>query len=381
MRDKLLVFGQPDIRNEDIREVEDTLKSLWIGTGPKVAKFEAEFKKYVGAQHAVAVSSCTAAMHLSLIVGGIGPGDEVITTPLTFAATANVILHVGAKPVFVDVDRTTGLIDPSLIERAITSKTKAIMPVHLYGRPCEMDEIMRIAERRGLLVIEDAAHAIEAVYRGRKIGTIGDFTCFSFYVNKNITTCEGGMVTTKRTAWAERLRTLAHHGLSAIAWERVKVASHYEVIEPGYKYNLTDLNASLGLNQLRRIGESWRRRRDIFRRYNEAFADLPCWTPPDVAPPSIHAYHLYTLVLNTDKIGKTRDQVRKELLELNIGTGIHYVSLHLHPYYRDTFGFKPDDFPNARWISERTLSLPLSSALTDEDVNDVIEAVRKVLGG
>jgi len=379
MREKLLVFGQPDIRSEDIEEVLDSLKSLWIGTGPKVKKFEDEFKEYNGAKHAVAVSSCTAAMELSLLVAGVGEGDEVITTPLTFAATANVIQHVGAKPAFVDVDRFTGLIDVEKIEDALTSKTKAIMPVHLYGRPCDMDEVTRIAEQNDLVIIEDAAHAIESVYKGRRIGTIGDFTCFSFYVNKNITTCEGGMVTTDRLSWAERLRVLSHHGLSSIAWKRVTSASHYEVVEAGYKYNLTDINAALGLNQLRRIDESWRRRREVFERYNEAFDDLPCWTPPSVEEGSTHAYHLYTLLIDIDELGKSRDRVRSELLDLNIGTGIHYVSLHLHPYYMGTFGFRPDDFPNARWISERTLSLPLSSALSDQDAEDVIDAVRRVL--
>jgi len=381
VREKFLVFGQPDIRDEDIDEVLDTLRSRWIGTGPKVAKFEQEFKDYIGAKHAIAVSSCTAAMELSLLVAGIGDGDEVITTPLTFAATANVIRHVGATPVFVDVDRFTGLIDAERIEDAITEKTRAIMPVHLYGRPCDMDRIMEIAERHELVVIEDAAHAVESVYRGRKIGTIGDFTCFSFYVNKNITTCEGGMVTTHRLSWAERIRVLSHHGLSTIAWKRVTSAGHYEVVEAGYKYNLTDINAALGLNQLKRVEESWRRRREIFERYNEAFDGLPCWTPPEVEEGSVHAYHLYTLIIDTDRLGKTRDEVRNELLKMNIGTGIHYISLHLHPYYMGTFGFRPDDFPNARWISERTLSLPLSPALTDDDVADVIDAVRKVLGG
>lgn len=379
MRNQLLIFGQPDIRDEDIDEVVDSLKSKWIGTGPKVAKFEDEFRRYIGAPYAVAVSSCTAALHLCLLVAGIGAGDEVITTPLTFAATANVILHVGAKPVFVDVDRATGLIDPSLIERAITSKTKAIMPVHLCGRPCEMDEIMRIARDWGLVVIEDAAHAVETVYRGRKIGTIGDFTCFSFYANKNITTCEGGMVTTNKKEWADKLRTLAHHGLSLTAWERLKGASRYEVIEPGYKYNLTDINAALGLHQLERIGLSWKRRKEIWDRYNDEFRGLPCWTPPDVSADCVHAYHLYTLFIDVDRIGKSRDEVREELYKLNIGTGIHYVSLHLHPYYRKAFGYKPDDFPNARWVSERTISLPLSPALSEEDVSDVIEAVKRVL--
>jgi len=379
MRKKLLVFGQPDIRKEDADEVLDSLKSLWIGTGPKVAQFEDKLKKYMGAPFAVAVSSCTAALHLSLLAAGIKSGDEVITTPLTFAATANVILHVGAKPAFVDVDKHTALVEPSLIERAITSKTKAIMPVHLCGRPCEMDEIMRIARKWKLVVIEDAAHAVEAIYKGKRIGTIGDFTCFSFYVNKNVTTCEGGMVTTKRQDSSELIRTLAHHGLSLTAWERMKGVSTYEVVEPGYKYNLTDINAALGLHQLDRIESSWKRRREIWGRYNDAFKKFACWTPPDVQDGCVHAYHLYTLFIDVERIGKSRDEVRKKLYELNIGTGIHYISLHLHPYYRDAFGYEPDDFPNARWISERTLSLPPSPALTDEDVDDVIDAVKKVL--
>lgn len=380
MRDELLIFGQPAITDEDIDEVVDSLKTKWIGTGPKVARFEDEFKKYIGASFAIAVSSCTAALHLSLLAAGIKAGDEVITTPLTFAATANVILHVGAKPVFVDVDRTTGLIDPSLIERAITSKTRAIMPVHLCGRPCEMDEIMQIAKDRGLVVIEDAAHAVETVYKGKKIGTVGDFTCFSFYANKNITTCEGGMVTTSRADCAGRMQALAHHGLSLTAWERLRGTSRYEVVEPGYKYNLTDINAALGLHQLERISSSWKRRKEIWDKYNDVFEGLPCWTPPDVSKGCVHAYHLYTLFIDVDRLKKSRDTVREELYKLNMGTGIHYISLHLHPYYRDTFGYKPDDFPNASWISERTISLPLSPALSEKDVDDVIEAVKRVFG-
>ncbi len=381
-RKNFLVFGSPLIEDAEIREVEATLRSGWLGTGPKVTKFENIFAEYTGAKYALALNSCTAALHLSMLVAGIGPGDEVITTPLTFCATANAIIHVGAKPVFVDVEKDTMNIDPERIEEAITSKTKAVLPVHLAGRPCNMAAIPDIARRYSLSVVEDAAHCVEGWCQGKKIGNIGDITCFSFYVTKNIVTGEGGMVTTNREDWADKIKMYALHGMSRDAWMRYSDEGfkHYQVIYPGFKYNMMDIQASLGIHQMKRIDAYLKRRERIWATYDEAFADLPVVTPAPPEPDTIHGRHLYTLLIDIDEIGITRDRVQQELYQMNIGTGIHFVSLHLHEYYRKTFGFQPNDFPNAKFISDRTISLPLSAKLTDEDVGDVIKAAYKILG-
>lgn len=381
VREGFLVFGSPCLEEPEIEEVVATLRSGWIGTGPKVGRFEEAFRQYIGAKHAVALNSCTAALHLSMLAAGIGRGDEVVTTPMTFCATANAILHCGATPVFVDVDRETQNIDPAQVESAVTSRTKAILPVHFAGRPCDMTRLERIARARGLLLVEDAAHAIESSYRGRKIGTIGDLTCFSFYVTKNLVTGEGGMVATGRAELAAKIQMLGLHGMSHDAWKRHSDAGfrQYEVLFPGYKYNMTDIQASMGLHQLPRLERYRTRRVEIWRRYDEAFADLPCHTPAPAETDTTHARHLYTLLLDVDALGRDRDRVQQELQAENIGTGIHFMSLHLHRYYRETFGFRPEQYPNAQWISERTISLPLSASLADRDVEDVIAAVRKVL--
>jgi dTDP-4-amino-4,6-dideoxygalactose transaminase len=315
-----------------------------------------------------------------MVVSGIGPGDEVITTPMTFCATANSVIHTGARPVFVDVERDTFNIDPDLIERAITPRTKAIVPVHFAGRPCRMDRIEAIARRHGLLLIEDAAHAIEASHHGRKIGTIGDLTCFSFYVTKNVVTAEGGMVTTDNADLAAKIKMYALHGMSKDAWKRFSDDGfkHYQVIFPGFKYNMTDLQAALGIHQLGRIAQNAKRREEIWKRYDEAFSDLAVLRPAYVPEDVVHSRHLYTILVKTEEIGKTRDQVLNELIRLNIGTGVHYTALHLHPYYRQAFGHRESDFPNAEYIGERTLSLPLSSKLSGRDVEDVVAAVRGV---
>ena len=381
VRQRFLVFGSPALEEPEIQEVVETLRSGWIGTGPKVARFEAEFRQYVGARHAAALNSCTAGLHLSLLAAGVGPNDEVITVPHTFAATANAIVHTGAAPVFVDVERQSQNIDPDLIEAAITPRTRAILPVHFAGRPCAMERIMDIARAHDLKVIEDAAHAIETEYHGQHAGTFGDAGCFSFYVTKNLVTGEGGMVTTRHDEWAERIQSYGLHGLSRGAWKRYSDEGfvHYQVLYPGYKYNMTDVQAALGIHQLARLERYAEVRRRIWTQYDAAFADLPVAVPAPEEPRTRHARHLYTLMLHPDRLRATRDQVVEELREEGIGTGIHFISLHLHPYYRDRFGFSPDRFPNARWISERTLSLPLSARLTDEDVQDVITAVRRVL--
>ena len=381
VRDTFLIFGSPLIEEPMITEVVATLRSGWIGTGPRVAQFEELFQKYTGARHALALSSCTAALHLSMLVAGIRPGDEVITTPLTFCATANAILHTGGTPVFVDVERESMNLDPELIERAITLKTKAILPVHLAGRPCRMDAIMAIARRRGLVVIEDAAHCIEGVHQGRKVGNIGDLTCFSFYVTKNLMTGEGGMVTTNKQEYADKIKMYGLHGLNKDAWRRYSDVGfkRYEVVFPGFKYNMMDLQAALGIHQVGCLGAYLRRRNEIWTRYDEAFRGLPLKVPSPPDPDTVHARHLYTVLLDLDRLRLGRDEIQDALFRENIGTGIHYVSLHLQDYYRRTCGFKPDDFPNARYISDRALSLPLSPKLTDRDVEDVIAAMKKVL--
>jgi len=380
-RDQFLVFGSPLIEEAEIREVVDTMRSGWLGTGPKVAKFEQQFREYTGAKHAMAVNSCTAGLHVSMLVAGLKHGDEVITTPMTFCATVNSIIHAGGKPVLVDCDRETQLIDPERIEAAITPKTKAIVPVHLCGRPCNMDAIMDIAARHSLLVIEDAAHAIETIYKGRKIGTIAHLTAFSFYVTKNVVTGEGGLVTTDNPDFAEKFKIFALHGMSRDAWKRFSKEGykHYQVMMPGFKYNMMDLQASIGLHQLSRVEPNLIRRNEIWKIYNEAFANLPIGLPAPDEPDTVHGRHLYTLMIEKDRCGVHRDEFIQRLHQQNIGSGVHYLGVHLHPYYRDAFGFSPEDFPNATWISERTVSIPLSAKLTDDDVADVIDAVRASL--
>jgi dTDP-4-amino-4,6-dideoxygalactose transaminase len=381
LREDYLIFGSPLIEEPEIQEVVDTLRSGWLGTGPKVAQFENIFKDYIGSQFALALNSCTAGLHLAMIVSGIRYGDEVITSPLTFCATANAIVHTGATPVFVDVQRDTMNIDPNKIEEAITPRTRAIIPVHFAGRPCDMDAIMDIAKRHDLFVIEDAAHCIEGWYKGRKIGNIGDISCFSFYVTKNIVTGDGGMVTTNKEVWADKIKMYGLHGLSKDAWKRYSDDGfvHYQVIFPGFKYNMMDIQASLGIHQMKRIDKYLKRREEIWKQYNKAFSKLPVICPIEPEKDTVHARHLYTLLLDIDRIGKSRNEVQQELHDLNIGTGIHFISLHLHDYYRKTYGFKPEDFPNAKFISDRTISLPFSAKLNDRDINDVIKAVVEVL--
>ena len=381
VRREMLVFGKPAIGEEEIAEVVATLRSGWLGTGPKVGQFEEAFRTYAGARHALALNSCTAALHLSLLAAGVGPDCEVITSPLTFAATANAVVHTGATPVFVDVDRRTQNIDPSLIEEAITPRTKAIIPVHLAGRPCDMDAIMAIARKHDLRVIEDAAHAIETMYHGRHAGTIGDAGCFSFYVTKNLVTGEGGMVTTDNDDWAAMIQTYGLHGLSKGAWKRYGDEGyvHYQVLHPGYKYNMTDIQASLGIHQMKRLGAYAKVRKSIWEKYDKAFADLPLERPAPEEPQTTHARHLYAILPDVARLGVTRDTIVADLVKEGIGTGIHFVALHLHPYYRNRFGYSAADFPNAREISDRTISLPLSAGLAEQDVEDVIAAVRKVV--
>jgi dTDP-4-amino-4,6-dideoxygalactose transaminase len=379
-REKFLIFGAPLIEEDEIQEVIECLRSRWIGTGPRAARFEEDFARYKSKRFAIAVNSCTAALHLSLLASGIGPGDEVITTPMTFCATINAIIHSGATPVLADCDAETMNISPAQIEEKITSKTKAILVVHFAGRCCDMDPILGIAKSYNLMVIEDCAHAIESEYHGRKSGGFGDVGCFSFYVTKNIVTGEGGMVVTDDERIASKIKILGLHGMSKDAWKRFSDEGykHYEVVYAGFKYNMTDIQASLGIHQLKRVEKYWMRRQEIWDTYNREFAGLPCTLPAPPEADTRHAYHLYTPLIDTERLGKSRDWVLNALTAENIGAGVHYVPLHLHPYYRKMYGWRRGDFPCAEWIGDRTISLPLSPALSAEDVADVVLAFRKV---
>jgi len=381
MREDFLVFGSPLIEQLEINEVVDSMKSGWLGTGPKVHRFEEMFREYKGAKYAMALNSCTAALHLAILAIGILPGDEVLVPTMTFAATANTVIHAGGTPVLVDCQRDTMNIDPVDIERKITPKTKAIVPVHFAGRSCDMDTIMDIAEMHNLKVVEDCAHAIETEYHDKKAGTFGEVGCFSFYVTKNIVTGEGGMAITNNEDYADKIKIFGLHGMSKDAWKRFNDSGykHYQVVCPGFKYNMMDIQAAIGIHQLPRIDRYWMRRHEIWERYNEYFNDLPIFTPAPVEPNTRHAYHLYTLLLDIDRLNITRDQFLDEMLRRKIGVGVHYVALHIHPYYRQTFGYKRGDFPNAEWISDRIVSIPLSAKLTEEDVMGVVEAVKGVI--
>jgi dTDP-4-amino-4,6-dideoxygalactose transaminase len=380
-RDQFLVFGAPAIEEAEIQEVVASLRSGWLGTGPKVTRFEDDFRVYKGANHALAVNSCTAALHLSVLAAGSKPGDEVITTPMTFCATVNAIIHAGATPVLADVDPVTMNIDPSQVEARITPKTRAILPVHFAGRPCDMDALCDVAERHDLKLIEDCAHAIETEYKGRKAGLFGDFGCFSFYVTKNVITGEGGMILTDREEDAARIKVLALHGMSKDAWKRFSDEGykHYQVVECGFKYNMMDLQAAIGIHQLHRVEPYWQRRQKIWQRYNQAFADLPVDLPADPEPGTRHAYHLYTILVDEARTSVSRDAFLEAMTAHNIGVGVHYLSVPEHPYYQQTFGWEPEDYPHAMRIGRRTVSLPLSAKLTDEDVEDVIVAVREII--
>lgn len=381
MRDNFLVFGSPLIGEAEIAEVVDSLRSGWIGTGPKVQRFERMLSEYVGVANARCVSSCTAALILSLQVLGIGPGDEVLVPAMTFVASANAVEHAGATPVLIDAEPGTGLIDLEQAEAAITPRTRAIMPVHLAGRPVDMDRLMRLRDEHGLEVVEDAAHALGAEWHGRKIGAFGNLTAFSFYVTKNVTTIEGGALLTEDPELAARVERLALHGLSLGAWKRFSDAGfkHYEVVEPGFKFNMTDVQAALGLHQLPLLDGWIERRARLWGRYDELLADLPVETPPPATANTTHARHLYQVSVHPDA-PLTRDQLLDGLAARRIGSGVHYRGVHLHPFYRDRYGLRPEQFPVATATSESTLSLPLSPKVTDEDQDDVVAAVRELLG-
>ena len=380
-KENFLVFGSPLIEEAEIEEVIACLKSAWIGTGPRVAQFEADFAAYKGVQQSVALNSCTAALHLSLLVADLGPDAEVITTPLTFCATVNAIIHAGATPVLADVDPTTMNIDPNEIERRITPRTRAIVPVHFAGRPCDMNAIMDIAQRHNLKVIEDCAHAIETEYKGQKAGTFGDFGCFSFYSTKNIVTGEGGMLLAKRDEDIARIKVLGLHGMSKDAWKRFgdEGFKHYQVVECGFKYNMMDMQAALGVHQLKRVEAYGQRRSQIWQYYMAAFTDLPVGLPAPVEANTRHAYHLFTILIDKEKAGVSRDGFLDRMTAEGVGVGVHYMSIPEHPYYQQTFGWKPEDYPNAMRIGRQIVSLPISAKLNDADIVDVASAVTKCL--
>ena len=381
MRNSYLVFGQPLIEEAEIEEVVRSLRAAWLGTGPKVAEFEKRIALYKGSPHAVAVNSCTAGLHLACLALELGAGDEVIVPAMTFAATVNSVVHAGATPVLVDVEPDTFNIDPEQVQRAITPRTKAIMPVHFAGRACNMDALLSLARQYGLKIIEDCAHAIETEYRGSKAGTIGDCGVLSFYATKNVVTGEGGMVLTSDDEIAARIKVLALHGMSRDAWKRYSDAgyNHYDVVEIGFKYNMMDLQAAIGMHQIDRVEAYWQRRLQIWENYNHAFADLPVSRPAPFEPESRNGLHLYTLLIDEKDSPVSRDGLVSELHRRNIGTGVHYRAIPVHPVYQRLFGWQPNEYPVADEIGRSTVSLPLSAKLTDKDVGDVIEAVRDAL--
>ena len=380
-RAEFLVFGQPQILQPEIDEVLDSLRKGWLGTGPKVAQFKRDFATYKGVQHVVAVNSCTAALHLSCLAAGLKPGDEVITTAMTFCATVNAIIHSGATPILADCDRRTMNISPEAVEAKITPRTRALVVVHFAGRPCPMHAFRALADKHQLKLIEDCAHAIETEYRGGKAGTFGDFACFSFYATKNVVTGEGGMIIARDPQDASRLERLALHGMSNDAWKRFSDAGfkHYEVVECGYKYNMMDLQAAIGLHQLARVEAAWERRREIWNRYNKELADLPLEMAAPPESDTRHAYHLFTVLIDETQVGVSRDEFLDAMTAARIGVGVHYRSIAEHPYYRQAFGWRPENYPAALEIGRRTVSLPLSPKLTDQDVDDVIKSTRCAL--
>lgn len=377
---EFIIFGSPAIGEEEIAEVEAVMRSGWLGTGPRVAQFEEDFAIYqgLGVQQVAAVNSCTAALHVSMVAANLEPGSEVITTPLTFCATVNAAIHAGLNPVMADIDPTSHNIDPIAIEAAITSKTRAIIPVHFAGRACDMQAIMAIAKKHQLTVIEDCAHAIETTFHGKKAGTFGDFGCYSFYSTKNVVTGEGGMITGRNAELIARAKVLALHGMSKDAWHRFgdKGYKHYQVIEAGFKYNMMDLQAAIGLHQLRRVEVNWQRRAQIWNYYQQALADLPINRPAAIESNTRHAYHLYTIGIDEKQTGISRDAFLDAMNQRKIGTGVHYLALTEHPYYQQRYGWRPEQTPYATQVGRSTVSLPISAKLTDSDVERIVDAIK-----
>lgn len=380
MREEFLHFSPPLIGDEEKAEVADTLGSNWITTGPKVRQFEKEFSEFIGCQSALATASATDAMQVGLATLGVDEGDEVITTPMTFCSTVHVIEHMGAKPVLVDISKETLNIDPDQVANAITPKSKAILPVHLYGHPCDMDSLLELAGDNGLFILEDAAHALPAIYKKRRIGTISDLTAFSFYATKNLTTAEGGMLTGSQEL-IEEARIWSLHGMSRDAWKRysAKGSWYYEVVKPGYKCNMTDIQASIGIHQLKKLPKFQERRREVTKRYNAAFEELDAIQTPYESPEVESAWHLYVIRLYLDQLTIDRGKFIEELKRRKIGSSVHFIPIHLHPYYRNKYGYQPEDFPIAYQEYQRIISLPLNLRMNDQDVEDVIEAVKDIV--
>jgi dTDP-4-amino-4,6-dideoxygalactose transaminase len=377
-------FGRPSLAQEDIDEVVATLESGWLTSGPKAREFEEKFAQYTGARHAISLNSCTAALQLCLMAAGVGPGDEVITTPLTFVATANAIVHTGAVPVLADVDPKSQNISPERIAERITPRTKAILPVHLLGRAADMAPILELADHHGIAVIGDAAHAIESRYQGESVATLGLAAAFSFQATKSITTGDGGMVTTSDERLARKIRILRSHGLDKDSWGRHGAPrnSGYETVQPGFKYSLPDVAAAMAIRQMDRIERNLAARERQVRRYDAAFAEvaeiiLPARDPSDAG--GRHAHHLYTILLRLEELSIDRDQFINELLGLGIGCGVHYRAIHGQQYYRERFGYRPGDFPAAEYIADRTVSLPMSPALPDDAIDEVAVTVKNVI--
>jgi dTDP-4-amino-4,6-dideoxygalactose transaminase len=375
-----IAFHKPYITEDEVEQVVDTVRSGWLTMGPKTILFEREFCQYTGAPEAVAVNSGTSALHLALKAAGVKAGDEVIVPTMTFTATAEVVCYFGATPVLVDIERDTHNMDASLIEKALTPRTRAIMPVHYGGQPCDMRAIMEIARSKNLFVIEDAAHSLPAWYDGKAVGTIGDLTCFSFYATKPLAAGEGGMVTTGNGDWAERIRVLRLHGISKDAWKRYTAGGswYYEVIEAGYKYNMTDLQAALGLSQLRKLDFMWARRKHISERYTEGFADSEALTPPTLRPERVSSYHLYPIKINPEVLSIDRARFIEELRKRGVGASVHFIPLHRHPFYRNTFSCDAKEFPAAEWVYERLISLPIYPGMSDGEIEYVIDSVTDV---
>ncbi|MGD9891845.1 MAG: DegT/DnrJ/EryC1/StrS family aminotransferase [Dehalococcoidia bacterium] len=380
MTDDYIPYNRPSIEEAEIEAVVETLRSGWITTGPRAAEFERRFAAYTGAGHAVGLSSATAALHLALLAAGVGPGDEVIVPVFTFAACAHVVVHLGATPIFVDSSPDDLNLDPAAVERAVTPRTRALMVVHYAGQPARMDELLAIAARHNLFVLEDAAHAVGARYRGRPAGSLGDAAAFSFYATKNLATGEGGMLTTSRDDVAETVRLYALHGMSRDAWKRYGRGGSwfYEVVAPGYKYNLSDIQAALGLAQLERLDERNARRALLAGRMTEALSDCDAAEPLAVRPEVDHAWHLYVIRLCDGTLTVDRNRFIEELEARGIATSVHFIPLHLHPYYREMHGTRAGDFPVAESSFERAISLPLYPSMSEADADRVAEAVRDV---
>lgn len=381
-RDAFIPYNLPDLTDEEIDEVVATLKSGWVAKGPRTVKFEQEFAQHVGAKHAVAMNSCTAALHVALLSAGVGPGDEVITTPMTFASTASTVIHCGATPVFADIDYRTGCIDPDEIEKKITPKTKAVVPVHYSGQVCDLDRIYKIADKYGLFVSEDAAHALESRYKGRLIGNkLKGTAAYSFYATKNLTTGEGGMLATDSDEIDAKARIWAGQGMSHNAWNRYAKGGtwQYDICEPGFKYNMFDIQAALGLVQLSRLDSMQARRLKIAEKYQREFAKIDAVEPPFVPGYAEHSWHLYVLRIVPELLTIDRDRFIVELNERNVGTSVHFIPVTYMSAYTKRFGFKKGDFPNAEKHFERLISLPLYPTLTEEQSDYVVAAVRDIV--